>query len=222
MAKAAKEQEGMMIEVQNISLKIKKAKILENINFTCEQGEICGIIGRNGSGKTMLLKCICGFVHHTAGEITVFGKVIGKDTDFIPNAGIIIETPGFIPYYSGFKNLKLLASIQNKINKTQIRQAMEKVGLDPNLKRSVKKYSLGMRQRLGLAQAIMEDPDVLILDEPFNGLDKEGVQDMRKYLLKLKEEGKAIVVCSHSSEDIRILCNRVYEMEHGKMKALKE
>lgn len=210
----------MMIEVQNVSLKVKAATILENINFQCEQGQICGIIGRNGSGKTMLMKCICGFVHPTAGTIWVSEKVIGKDTDFIPDAGIIIETPGFIPNYSGYKNLHILASIQNKIGKKEIREAMEKVGLDPDRKRSVKKYSLGMRQRLGLAQAIMEDPSVLILDEPFNGLDKEGVQDMRKYLLKLKDEGKAIVVCSHSSEDIQVLCDKVYEMEHGRMTVL--
>lgn len=210
----------MMIEVQNVSLKVKAATILENINFQCEQGQICGIIGRNGSGKTMLMKCICGFVHPTAGTIQVSEKVIGKDTDFIPDAGIIIETPGFIPNYSGYKNLHILASIQNKIGKKEIREAMEKVGLDPDRKRSVKKYSLGMRQRLGLAQAIMEDPSVLILDEPFNGLDKEGVQDMRKYLLKLKDEGKAIVVCSHSSEDIQVLCDKVYEMEHGRMTVL--
>lgn len=210
----------MMIEVQNVSLKVKAATILENINFQCEQGQICGIIGRNGSGKTMLMKCICGFVHPTAGTIRVSEKVIGKDTDFIPDAGIIIETPGFIPNYSGYKNLHILASIQNKIGKKEIREAMEKVGLDPDRKRSVKKYSLGMRQRLGLAQAIMEDPSVLILDEPFNGLDKEGVQDMRKYLLKLKDEGKAIVVCSHSSEDIQVLCDKVYEMEHGRMTVL--
>lgn len=210
----------MMIEVQNVSLKVKTATILEDINFQCEQGQICGIIGRNGSGKTMLMKCICGFVHPTAGTIRVSEKVIGKDTDFIPDAGIIIETPGFIPNYSGYKNLHILASIQNKIGKKEIREAMEKVGLDPDRKRSVKKYSLGMRQRLGLAQAIMEDPSVLILDEPFNGLDKEGVQDMRKYLLKLKDEGKAIVVCSHSSEDIQVLCDKVYEMEHGRMTVL--
>lgn len=195
----------------------KKAKILENVDFTCQKGQICGVVGRNGSGKTMLMKCICGFVKPTSGEIQVDGQVIGKDIDFIPNAGIIIETPGFIPNYSGYKNLQLLASIQNKIDKTRIREVMQMVGLDPDMKRSVKKYSLGMRQRLGLAQAIMEDPSVLVLDEPFNGLDKEGVVEMRQYLLQLKDAGKAIMVCSHSSEDIAVLCDRVYEMEHGKL-----
>ena len=182
-----------------------------------KKGQICGVVGRNGSGKTMLMKCICGFVKPTSGEIQVDGQVIGKDIDFIPNAGIIIETPGFIPNYSGYKNLQLLASIQNRIDKTRIREVMQMVGLDPDMKRSVKKYSLGMRQRLGLAQAIMEDPSVLVLDEPFNGLDKEGVVEMRQYLLQLKDAGKAIMVCSHSSEDIAVLCDRVYEMEHGKL-----
>lgn len=206
-----------MIEVQKVSLQIKKAKILENVDFACQKGQICGVVGRNGSGKTMLMKCICGFVKPTSGEIQVDGQVIGKDIDFIPNAGIIIETPGFIPNYSGYKNLQLLASIQNRIDKTRIREVMQMVGLDPDMKRSVKKYSLGMRQRLGLAQAIMEDPSVLVLDEPFNGLDKEGVVEMRQYLLQLKDAGKAIMVCSHSSEDIAVLCDRVYEMEHGKL-----
>lgn len=206
-----------MIEVQKVSLQIKKAKRLENVDFTCQKGQICGVVGRNGSGKTMLMKCICGFVKPTSGEIQVDGQVIGKDIDFIPNAGIIIETPGFIPNYSGYKNLQLLASIQNRIDKTRIREVMQMVGLDPDMKRSVKKYSLGMRQRLGLAQAIMEDPSVLVLDEPFNGLDKEGVVEMRQYLLQLKDAGKAIMVCSHSSEDIAVLCDRVYEMEHGKL-----
>ena len=192
-----------MIEVQKVSLQIKKAKILENVDFTCQKGQICGVVGRNGSGKTMLMKCICGFVKPTSGEIQVDGQVIGKDIDFIPNAGIIIETPGFIPNYSGYKNLQLLASIQNR--------------LDPTMKKRVATYSLGMRQRLGIAQAIMEDPSVLVLDEPFNGLDKEGVVEMRQYLLQLKDAGKAIMGCSHSSEDIAVLWDRVYEMEHGKL-----
>jgi len=205
------------LEHDRSSKGIKKAKILENVDFTCQKGQICGVVGRNGSGKTMLMKCICGFVKPTSGEIQVDGQVIGKDIDFIPNAGIIIETPGFIPNYSGYKNLQLLASIQNRIDKTRIREVMQMVGLDPDMKRSVKKYSLGMRQRLGLAQAIMEDPSVLVLDEPFNGLDKEGVVEMRQYLLQLKDAGKAIMVCSHSSEDIAVLCDRVYEMEHGKL-----
>ena len=210
----------MVIEIKDVSLKIKENRILECVSLQCDEGEICGIIGRNGSGKTMLMKCICGFVRPTNGEILVLGKRIGEDIDFIPDAGIIIETPGFIPHYSGIKNLRLLASIQNKMKESEIKKVMEMVGLNPDMKRTVKKYSLGMRQRLGLAQAIMENPKVLVLDEPFNGLDKEGVVDMRKYLLKLKDEGKTILLSSHSTEDIEVLCDKVYEMEHGRLEAM--
>lgn len=210
----------MVVVIKDVSLKIKQSLILDNVSLQCSKGEICGIVGRNGSGKTMLMKCICGFVRPTNGDILVLGKKIGKDTDLIPEAGIIIETPGFIPYYSGMKNLRLLASIQNKITESDIRKVMETVGLNPDMKRAVKKYSLGMRQRLGLAQAIMENPRVLILDEPFNGLDNEGVADMRRYLLKLKKEGKTIILSSHSMEDITVLCDKVYEMEHGKLRNL--
>ena len=210
-----------MITVNNVSLKIKKDTILKDINAQFGDGKIHGIIGRNGSGKTMLMKCICGFIRPTEGEITVAGKRIGIDCDFPESVGIIIETPEFIPYYSGFKNLKLLADIQHKIANEDICKSMELVGLDPKLKRSVKKYSLGMRQRLGLAQAVMENPDLLILDEPMNGLDKDGVGDMRKYLLALKEQGKTILIASHSAEDIEALCDTVVEMDKGSLVKLR-
>ncbi len=210
-----------MITVKNVSLKIKKDMILKDINAEFSDGKIHGIIGRNGSGKTMLMKCICGFIKPTEGEITVAGKEIGVDCDFPESIGVIIETPEFIPYYSGFKNLKLLADIRHKITDDDIRRSMELVGLDPKLKKSVKKYSLGMRQRLGLAQAIMENPDLLILDEPMNGLDKDGVGDMRRYLLNLKEQGKTILIASHSAEDIDVLCDTVVEMDKGRMERIR-
>ena len=209
-----------MIEVKNVSLTIKKTTILKSVCASFENGMIHGLIGRNGSGKTMLMKCICGFVKPSQGEIFVDGERIGKDCDFPKNTGIIIETPGFIPYYSGYKNLKLLAGLNNKIGKEQVREAMKKVGLDPDLKRHVKKYSLGMRQRLGLAQAIMEDPELLILDEPMNGLDKDGVKDMREYLLALKMQAKTIIIASHSAEDIDILCDTVSEMDKGRLEKI--
>lgn len=204
-----------IIEVKNVSLTIGKTQILKDINVSFEEGKIHGLIGRNGSGKTMLMKCICGFIKPTSGEITVDGKRVGKDVDFPKDMGIIIETPGFIPYYSGYKNLKLLAGLNNRIGKKEIMQSMEQVGLDPKLKRHVRKYSLGMRQRLGLAQAIMENPKILVLDEPFNGLDKDGVKDMREYLLSYKEQGRTILICSHSAEDISLLCDTVCEMDKG-------
>lgn len=204
-----------IIEIKNVSLTLSKNEILKDVSVSFEEGKIHGLIGRNGSGKTMLMKCICGFIKPQAGEITIDGKRVGKDVDFPEDVGIIIETPGFIPYYSGYKNLKILAGLKNKISKEDIKRCMEQVGLDPNLKRHVKKYSLGMRQRLGLAQAIMENPKILILDEPFNGLDKEGVKEMREYLLSYKEQGKTILICSHSAEDISVLCDTVHEMDKG-------
>ena len=209
-----------MIQIKNVSLTINKTVILKSVCASFERGKIHGLIGRNGSGKTMLMKCICGFVKPSQGEIFVDGERIGKDCDFPKNTGIIIETPGFIPYYSGYKNLKLLAGLNNKIGKQEVREAMEKVGLDPDLKRHVKKYSLGMRQRLGLAQAIMEDPELLILDEPMNGLDKDGVKDMREYLLSYKEQGKTIIIASHSADDIDILCDTVSEMDNGRLETI--
>ncbi len=204
-----------MIAINNLSLTLKKTTILRDVSVTFARGNIHGLIGRNGSGKTMLMKCICGFVRPTSGTVTVAGKQIGKDCDFPESVGLIIETPGFIPYYSGFKNLKLLADLNGRIGKDDIRKTMQQVGLDPDLKRHVGKYSLGMRQRLGLAQAIMENPDLLVLDEPMNGLDKDGVADMRKYLLDLKSQGKTILIASHSAEDIAVLCDTVCEMDKG-------
>lgn len=210
----------MIIDIKNVSLRIGKTDILKSINISFEEGRIHGLIGRNGSGKTMLMKCICGFIRPTSGIITVGGKQIGKDIDFPENMGIIIEAPGFIPYYSGYKNLKLLAGLRGKIGKNEIIKSMEQVGLDPYLKRHVRKYSLGMRQRLGLAQAIMENPDLLILDEPTSGLDKEGVSDMRGYLKLFREQGKTILIASHSAEDISILCDTVCEMDKGMLSSL--
>ena len=205
-----------MIEVKNVSVIIGKNRILQDISVTFEKGKIHGLIGRNGSGKTVLMKCICGFMKPTSGAVFVEGKQIGKDVDFVPDAGVIIETPGFVPFYSGIRNLQILAALNHKIGNEEIREAMRTVGLDPGLKRHVKKYSLGMRQRLGIAQAIMENPKLLILDEPFNGLDKEGVEQMRNYFLKLKEQGVTILLTSHTSEDIRLLCDTVMEMEKGR------
>ena len=211
-----------IIEIKELDLSIKKTEILKKVSVSFEQGKIHGLIGRNGSGKTMLMKCICGFIRPTSGTIRVNGREVGKDCDFPENIGIIIETPGFIPYYSGFKNLKLIADLNKKADTEQIKRAMSQVGLDPTLKRHVVKYSLGMRQRLGLAQAIMENPEILILDEPMNGLDKEGVEDMRKYLLDFKTQGKTILIASHSSEDIEVLCDTVHEMDKGVMTAIRE
>ena len=205
-----------IITLRGVSKKFKDATVLSDINLSFEKGKIYGIIGRNGSGKTVMFKCIVGFMPATEGEIIVNGKKVSGD--HIPdNIGTIIEAPGFLPNYSGYKNLLLLAKIRNKIGKKEIIDTIKLVGLDPYNKKHVKKYSLGMRQRLGIAQAITEDPDILILDEPFNGLDNQGVADMRKLFLKLKDEGKTIIMTSHNTEDIKALCEVVYEMDNGKL-----
>lgn len=203
------------IIVDHVSLQIKKAKLLSDINLTLHSGRVYGLRGRNGSGKTVLMKCICGFMRPTEGKVSVNGKVIHKDMDFLPSAGIIIEEPGFFPNYSGFKNLKILAGIQNMISDDKIQQTMELVGLDSSMKKPVGKYSLGMRQRLGIAQAMMEDPEILILDEPTNGLDEDGVEWFRQFILEQKEKGKLILLASHSREDIEMLSDEVYFMEKG-------
>ena len=204
------------IQVNDIVLRFKKDILLDHVSYQCEQGKIHGIVGRNGSGKTLLMKCICGFIRPNEGHIYVRDKEIGIDIDFTPDTGIIIETPGFIPYYSGYRNLKVLAAINNRISRKDIENAMYQVGLDPTMKKRVATYSLGMRQRLGIAQAIMEDPSLIILDEPFNGLDKHGVEEMREYFLSLKKKGKTILLTSHNTEDIEYLCDTVVEMDHGK------
>ena len=210
-----------MIVIKNVNLTLQKKEILKSVSMHFKPGKIHGLIGRNGSGKTMLMKCICGFVKTTSGEIIVDGLKIGKDCDFPKNIGVILETPGFVPYYSGFKNLKLLADLRKIITPEDIKNTMKAVGLDPELKCHVRKYSLGMRQRLGLAQAIMENPDLLILDEPMNGLDKDGVKDMRQYLLDLKSQGKTILIASHSAEDIDVLCDTVCEMDKGVLTSIR-
>lgn len=209
------------IVIKNLTKKFKEAVVLDNVNISFEKGKVHGLIGRNGSGKTMLMKSICGIVPPTSGEIVVGGKRIGKDTDIPKNVGVIIETPGFIPNYSAYSNLKFLAALNNKIGKNEIRNAIKSVGLDPDDKKRVGKFSLGMRQRLGLAQAIMEDPELLILDEPMNGLDKDGVADMREYLLALKKQGKTLLIASHSAEDIDILCDTVCEMDKGRLTVVR-
>lgn len=205
------------IEISHVTKKFGDDVILHDIHINMEKGKVYGISGNNGSGKTVLMKCICGFLPVTEGSIRVGGKIIGTDIDFPENIGVIIETPGFLTNLTGMRNLEILAGLKRKISREEIQETLRKAGLDPELKKSVAKYSLGMRQRLGIAQAIMEDPEFLILDEPFNGLDKHGVEDIRNLLLDLKKKGKTIILASHNSEDIRILCDKVYEMDGGRI-----
>jgi len=209
--------ERKYIILDQVSKKFGKEEILKPLDLELDKGKVYGIVGNNGSGKTVLMKCICGFLPVTCGTVSVNGKKIGKDIDFPESLGIIIETPGFLNHLSGYKNLSILADLKHYLSKEDILEALNKVGLDPKMKKTVGKYSLGMRQRLGIAQAIMEDPELLILDEPFNGLDKNGVADIRSLLLELKQKKKTILLASHNREDIQILCDHVCEMDDGNL-----
>lgn len=200
------------IKVIDVCKSFGKQEVLLNFNMEVGYGKSVGLVGNNGSGKTVLMKCICGFLRPDSGKIFVEGLRIGKDADFPHSLGAIIETPGFLPTLTGFKNLKILASLKGLISDDDIYEVLERVGLDPYLKKPVSKYSLGMRQRLGIAQAIMENPNILILDEPFNGLDKNGVAKMRELILEMKRDGKAIILASHNAKDIETLCDEVIEM----------
>jgi len=203
------------ISVQHVYKDFKGEQVLKDVHHDFEEGKIHGIVGNNGSGKTVLMKCICGFLHPTSGKIYVGYKQVGKDMDFPEDLGLIIEMPGFLPTVSGMKNLQILASLQHKIDDDAIRGTIRRVGLDPAMKKPVGKYSLGMRQRLGIAQAIMENPSLLILDEPLNGLDKSGVWDMRELIKELRAQGKTIILASHNQLDIDELCDTVCEMDAG-------
>ena len=211
-----------IISVKNLSKDFGQERVLHNVTRDFERGRIHGIVGNNGSGKTVLMKCICGFLIPTEGEVIVNGKRVGKDVDFPPGLGLIIETPGFLPNMTGVKNLEILASLNKKIGLEEIAAAIRRVGLDPLMKKPVGKYSLGMRQRLGIAQAIMENPSLLILDEPLNGLDKHGVMEMRQLIKGLKEQGKTILLASHNQGDINELCDTVCEMDAGVMTMIRE
>lgn len=211
-----------VIVVEDVSKEFGEDTVLKNVTRSFERGRIHGIVGNNGSGKTVLMKCICGFLFPTEGTVTVNGMRVGIDVDFPLDMGIIIETPGFLPNLTGIKNLEILASLNRKIGLEKIADTIRRVGLDPCLKKPVSKYSLGMRQRLGIAQAIMEDPALLILDEPFNGLDKTGVGDMRRLIKGLKAEGKTILLASHNQGDIDELCDTVCEMDAGIMRMVRE
>lgn len=212
---------NVAISVQNVTKRFGEDTVLCDVSHDFEEGKIHGIVGNNGSGKTVLMKCICGFLNPTMGRILVNYKQVGRDMDFPDDIGIIIETPGFLPNVSGMKNLQILASLKRKIDDNAIRETIRLVGLDPSMKKPVGKYSLGMRQRLGIAQAIMENPSMLILDEPLNGLDKSGAAYMRNLIKGLREQGKTILLASHNQTDIDELCDTVCEIDAGVMTVVR-
>lgn len=209
-----------IVKVENVTKFFKQEKVLDDVNMNLETGHIYGIVGKNGAGKTVLFKIIAGFIKPSSGKVTVAGKIIGVDRDFPDSLGLIIETPGFLSQYNAYQNLLYLANINNKISKEDVKESIRMVGLDPGSNKKVGKFSLGMRQRLGIAQAIMENPNLIILDEPMNGLDKKGIEDVKELLLKLKGDGKTILMASHYAEDMEI-CDEVFQMEDGKLGDMK-
>ncbi|MCM1327738.1 MAG: ATP-binding cassette domain-containing protein [Bacteroidales bacterium] len=208
----------MELEIKNISKTIRGKNILKEISLSLHSGKIYGFVGKNGSGKTMLFRAISGLMTIDSGEIIWDGKVLHRDFSVLPSQGIVIENAGLYPDLTGFENLKYLAGLTGKIGNKEIKHAILRVGLDPGDKRIYKKYSLGMKQRLAIAQAIMESPDVIMLDEPTNALDEEGVSDIRKIVLEEKARGAVILIASHNSEDIRILADEKYYIENGRIK----
>lgn len=212
-------EDSNIIKIENVSKKIGFQQVLNQVNLNCKVSTITGIIGRNGSGKSVLFKCICGLMKVDSGKIYIYNKDINNN-NFYKDLGVIINEPAFLKQYSGIKNLELLYMIRNNNNRKHLYYIMETVGLDPESKKPVGKYSLGMKQRLAIAQAIMEDQKILILDEPMNGLDNQGVVEIRHLLIGLKEQGVTILLTSHNKEDIAELCDVVYEIDLGELKKI--
>ncbi|HOJ84724.1 MAG: ABC transporter ATP-binding protein [Dethiobacteria bacterium] len=204
-----------VVKLENVTKVIKRQTVLNGINLDLTEGKVYGFVGKNASGKTMLFRVICGLVYPTSGRVVVFDKEIFKNGFFPQGIGAMLEQPGFLPQYSGKKNLKLLASIRKLATEEQIESCMKKLGLDPDLRKPVRAYSMGMKQRLGIAQAIMENPKLLVLDEPTNSLDSEGVTIFRNLIMDFREEGKTILLTSHNMQEIEALCDAIFHIDNG-------
>lgn len=205
----------MKIEIRNASKVIQKAEVLKDINIHFDGGKIYGLRGKNGSGKTMLMRAISGLITLTTGEVVIDGRILGKDMSFPESIGILIENPSFIDSYTGYQNLKALADINHRIASQEICEVLEQVGLNPADKKKYKKYSLGMKQRLGIAAAIMEKPQIILLDEPINALDESGVEQIRNALLELKNDQRIIIVACHDREELDLLSDEIIELQDG-------
>lgn len=212
----------MEIKVKNLSKKLSNNIVLDDINIDLCSGKIYGFVGKNGSGKTMLMRAICGLILPTSGCVEIDGKVIGKDMSFPESVGALIENPGFISSYSGFKNLKTLAQIKNEISDDDIISILEQVGLDPYNKKSFRKYSLGMKQKLGIAGAVMENPKLLILDEPFNGLDEESVDKVRQLIMERRGKDSLTIISCHDSDEIDKICDEIITIKLGKIVSVED
>ena len=205
----------MIIEIKGVSKNFRGVEVLKDVTMTLESGHVYGFIGHNGSGKTVLLKLICAFLEPATGEILFNGKNIIKNNEYPPSTRALIERPTFISELSGKENLELLAKIQKKVGNKEIEEALRKVGLEKEKDKLYYKYSLGMKQKLGIAQVLMEDSQILILDEPFNGLDEESTKKIREILLEEKKKGKLIILATHFKEDIELLCDELYKFDDG-------
>lgn len=212
----------MKLIAENVTKNIGKKEILKNVNLSMESGHIYGFIGKNGSGKTMLFRALSGLMNISSGEIRLDNQVLHKDMKILPNLGLIIENAGLYPELTGLDNLRLLAKINHKIGDEEIRKTIERVGLNPDDKRPFRKYSLGMKQRIVIAQAIMEKPDIIMLDEPTNALDKDGIAEIRNIIAEEKQRGTLILIASHNREDIELLADKVYTVNDGFVKELEE
>ena len=210
------------IELNNVEKKIKNSYVLKNINLKIEKGKVYGFIGHNGSGNTMLFRAICNFINITSGEIRINDVLIKSNTEYPIRLGAMIEYPGFIESYSGYKNLKYLSEINNIINDEEINKVLREVGLYEKKDEMVKRYSLGMKQKLGIAQAIMENPDLIIFDEPINALDDNSVKIFRDIITSLKNDNKTILIASHNMEKLKNLFDYVVEMSNGEVIRVKE
>ena len=211
-----------VIEINDLVKDIKGKRIIDHVSLRLESGKITGLKGVNGSGKTMLMRLVSGLITPTSGSITINGKQLGKDLTFPESVGILIENPAFLDTYSGFDNLKLLASIQNRIGEEEIRAILDKVGLDPQDKKKYRKYSLGMKQRLGIAAAVMENPDIIILDEPTNALDSDGVEMLKEILHEQRERGALLLISCHDLATLKELSDEMYLMESGALRPYEE
>ncbi|OUP80345.1 multidrug ABC transporter ATP-binding protein [Anaeromassilibacillus sp. An172] len=205
------------IKIENLVKTIKGNKVIDNITLTLTSPKIVGFKGINGSGKTMLMRLICGLIKPTDGTITINGKVLHKDISFPESVGILIENPAFLDGYSGFENLKMLASIKNIVKDYQIKDIIKAVGLNPDDKKHYKKYSLGMKQRLGIACALMESPDIIVLDEPTNALDSDGITMVKELIVQKREEGALVIISCHDIDILKELSEEIYVLEQGKL-----
>ncbi|MCD7770512.1 MAG: ATP-binding cassette domain-containing protein [Oscillospiraceae bacterium] len=207
----------MILKLQNVSKEIKGVTVLDNISLTMEGGKVYGFQGKNGSGKTMLMRLICGLIKPTIGQVVINGEILGKDISFPRSVGVLIENPSFLPEYTALKNLRLLSDLRDHLSDDELKAVLSDVGLDPEDKRKYRSFSLGMKQKLGIAAAVMGEPELVILDEPINAVDDAGVENIRKILARLKEHGSLIIVACHDREELELISDEILRIDAGRI-----